>query len=805
MAVVVAISILAAGGPVVGVAFAAPDAVSIDSATEYGEGTIEIVFNRSVATVDWVDVYVDGDDKGRISSPGDGTRIEVNSPIGDVTPNRNLTVVAQVNRGGNTDQVRRARDIAVATTTINASDAPHRSLANAAAAFQGEPVAFVSDGNTDVEVIVDERNGDTVLDQRTGANSEVLVFESDTLTPGTAYRAQFGTPDVDEWYNVSALGLTAQVADDELYLAQFAQVSVASADRGDVTVDLLDRFGTVVDTRVVTLGRDRRGFAVLRAQRAGRHSIDVTHNGTGTVVSTGTVTFETTPSALGSPSLSATLASDGVDPGSEVTLPITIVNNGSVQVGSLFNPALTRRVTAARGLTVRVKERGAVPVTVHDGTRGIGVLAEGRTAAIDVPVSIDAGATPGDYRVPINVTYRYTSRIGPDGVETTETVRRDLNVTLTVDRAPTLVVRNVTGAPRVGSTETLSVSVGNVGNAAANATRVSLLSPNPDLTFLGSSADTRFLGDLPSGENRSFAVEVAASTGAGVGGGEYPLEIDAVYEDAQGRDVTAPPRVVSIIPREELEFRLDDLSSTLTVGDDGELGGRITNAGDRRVTDAVAVLTDERRGMTVLERTSLLGTLAPNETAAFAFPVQLSERAEAGEKQFNVAVRYRSADDERHESDAMDGRAAVAPEPTDVRVEPLDAAVTRGGSGFLNLSVRNAGSGPYTDLTARLFAEGPISSAASDAHVERLASGEATAISLPVTATGSALEKPYPVQLLVRYDDPAGVTRTAGAFRLSVPVTAPSESTSGGLPVGPLVGAAVVLAVGILAYRRWRG
>ncbi|MFB6312251.1 MAG: COG1361 S-layer family protein, partial [Salinirussus sp.] len=741
------------GGPV-GQAAAAADAVTIDSATEYGDGTIEIVFNRSVDAVDWVDVYVDGDDKGRISSPGSGGRIEVESPIGDITPNRNLTVVTQLDRGGNANQIRRAKDVAVATTTINASNSDHRSLANAAAVFQGEPVAFVSDGNTDVEIVINERNGDTVLDQRTGTNSSVIVFESDLLTIGSSYRVQFGSPDVDEWYNISDLRLSASILDDQQYLAQFAQVLVTSVDRGDVTVEMTDRFGNVIDTDVVTLGRDRQAVAILAASEAGQYSIDATHNGSANVVSGGSITFEVTPAALGSPSLSATLGSDGVDPGAEITLPISIMNNGSVTVGNLRNPALTRRVTNARGLTVRVDPRDQAPLTVHHGSFAIGSLVEGRTARIDVPVSIDDGTRPGVYRVPINVTYRYTNRIGPDGEETLETVRRDLNVSLVVDRAASIVIENVSGVPQTGSSETVSVTVANVGTAPANATRVRLSSPNPDLSFAGAETATRFLDTLRSGENRTLGVDVAADATADVG--SYPLELAATYENTDGQTVTSPTRFVNVGARDGPTFQLDNLSSTLTVGEEGTVRGRVTYSGGDPVTNAIAVFEDDRRGMTVLERSSFLGRLESNDTAAFAFPIQLSKRAEPGEKQFSITVQYRNRNDERRESDSLDGRTTVDPEGEAVSVEAVTATVPRGGNGFLNLTVRNTGAGPYTDLRARLFADGPLSAQTDERQVERLSAGSATTLSFPLSAAGGAMEKEYPIELLIRYDDPDG-------------------------------------------------
>jgi hypothetical protein len=146
----------------------------------------------------------------------------------------------------------------------------------------------------------------------------------------------------------------------------------------------------------------------------------------------------------------------------------------------------------------------------------------------------------------------------------------------------------------------------------------------------------------------------------------------------------------------------------------------------------------------------------------------------------------------------------VQPERSAVDVEPVTAAATAGGTGYLNLSVTNTGTGPYTDVTVALFPGGPISSPADEVAIDRLDAGGAETVSMPVAASAGAVEKAYPALLIVKYDDPSGERRTADTVRTAIDVVAPAEE-SGGVGAAPVVGLVVVLAALGFGVYRWRG
>jgi hypothetical protein len=499
----------------------------------------------------------------------------------------------------------------------------------------------------------------------------------------------------------------------------------------------------------------------------------------------------------GEPVLSATLQSEPVSPGEQTTLELTVLNNGSVDVGSLDNPTLTNRVTTARGLEVQVDKDDEAPMTVHAGTYAIGSLPEGGDAPLSVPVTIDEDAEPGEHRVPINVTYRYTEDIDGSGEEDTETVRRDLNVTLRVDPGPRFRVRTVSTPLRVGSTDTVAVTVENVGAQTARDARVRLSSTNADLTFGGSAEATRFVGDWAGGENRTVAVSATASGAASPQ--NYSVNLATTYEDEYGRTQQSETRTLAVRPGPEQHFVVEDVASDLAVDDEGRVTGTIRNTGTQPATNAVVVFADDSGTVAASQSEYPVGTLAPGEAADFSFPLDVGADAEPGPRQFSVLTRYRTADDTVVESPTIDVAAAVGESVPAFELAATDATVEPGGSRTINLSVTNRGSGTYTDVSAKLFAESPLSANDDEAYVRELAPGESAELAFSIAASSSALRKDYPISLDFRYDDADGDTLTSDTYRRAVTVVAPPDE--GGPPI--LIVGAVVLVVLLGAGYYW--
>ncbi|MFB6310154.1 MAG: COG1361 S-layer family protein [Salinirussus sp.] len=501
----------------------------------------------------------------------------------------------------------------------------------------------------------------------------------------------------------------------------------------------------------------------------------------------------------GEPVLSATLQTDGVSPGEQTTLDITLLNNGSVETGSVDNPTLTDRVTTARGLKIEIDRKDRVPITVHAGTYAVGSLPEGGQAPLQVPITVDEDAKPGNYRLPINVSYRYTEEIDSAGEEDTEEVRRDLNVTLQIEKSPRFRVHEVSAPIRVGATDTISVTLRNVGRRDARDARVTVSSETRSLTFAGGVEATRYVGYWPKRSNRTVEVEATVDETAAADQ-NYSMAVQTTYADRYNRTQVSDVRRFALRAGPEQDFAIENTSSTLAVGEDGTLRGTIRNTGTETVSNAVVILTDERATITPLETESPIGNLNPGDTADFSFPLEISEEAEAGLRQFTIDTRYRTADDTLVDGPSLDVSGDVAQERPAFRVSAERATVRRGDTGTLNLTVTNTGGEPYTDISAKLFAESPLSAVDDQAFAAELAPGESTELAFSVAASGAALTKEYPVSLDFRYDDADGDTKTSDTVRQAVTVVKPPER-SGPSPL--LIGGAVIIILIVIGGAWW--
>ncbi|MDY6818310.1 MAG: sialidase, partial [Halobacteriales archaeon] len=109
------------------------------------------------------------------------------------------------------------------------------------------------------------------------------------------------------------------------------------------------------------------------------------------------------------------------------------------------------------------------------------------------------------------------------------------------------------------------------------------------------------------------------------------------------------------------------------------------------------------------------------------------------------------------------------------------------------------------DVSAKLFADDPISSDDDEAFIDELEPGESAEITFGVSAGGGAMDKRYPVSLDFQYDDADGDTLLSDTYQVPVDV---NRSTDGGPPIVPLViviALALLIGGGFLYYRRRGG
>jgi len=504
---------------------------------------------------------------------------------------------------------------------------------------------------------------------------------------------------------------------------------------------------------------------------------------------------------------------EGIDGGEEITIRRTedydltleieedarleVVDVASrARVGSTGTVAVTVEnagTETASDATLRLESRNAALSFggATTASRSVGEWAPGERRTVEYRVLTDRSAGPQPYAFDATATYEDS-----DGRTQTSETR---TIAIRPQPEQTFAVESVESAVAVGDTGTVTVEMRNEGPIAVRDASVELASKTPALTFSGSQSTSRFAGAWEPGETRTLEYDVTATDDADTR--TYALDATVSYQDPEGDTETAPTQSLGVRPEPEQSFDIEGVTSTLRVGEEGELAGQVVNTGQADVRNAVVVFETDKRNVTPLETEAPVGDLAAGETAAFSLPVEISESGESGPKQYSMEIRYRNSDGDLRTSDTIDVNADVGPDERKFGLA-VDGATTAPGSGTtLEVTVTNNGDERFTDISANMFADSPISVTDDEAFIGALDPGESETVRFSVGASGGALAKNYPVSVDFQYDEPDGDTKLSQTYRLAVSV---EESENGGPPL-VLVGVLVLAVVvgGAVLYRRY--
>jgi hypothetical protein len=354
----------------------------------------------------------------------------------------------------------------------------------------------------------------------------------------------------------------------------------------------------------------------------------------------------------------------------------------------------------------------------------------------------------------------------------------------------------------VGDTGTLSVTLENAGEIPVNDATVQLQSQSSDIVFGESASASRYVGAWASGETRTVEYDVTATDGAETR--NYALSATVNYDDPQDDPASSRALSLGMQPEPEREFTLSNVESTLRVGEERTLSGTITNEGQTVARDVVVQFTTENQNINPSEREYSVGTLEPGESADFEYTIEVSDAADAGPRQFSFVTEYRNSEGDQRASDTLNTRQEVQPKQDAFDVEVVSGSVTNGQSTQLEVEVTNARDQPVSDVSAKLFADDPISTDDDEAFIESLEPGESETITFGVSASG-ALPKTYPLSMDFQYDDADGDTLVTDTYRVPVQVQERQQSGGGGLPLSGLaVGGLAVVAIALGGYFRYR-
>ena len=208
---------------------------------------------------------------------------------------------------------------------------------------------------------------------------------------------------------------------------------------------------------------------------------------------------------------------------------------------------------------------------------------------------------------------------------------------------------------------------------------------------------------------------------------------------------------------------------------------------------SVTVGLEGAHGIVVESDPQMVGDILGGAAAKATFVVRVPAGLAAGTYTLPLRVTYTHLDSaEQIGADSIDYQYRDVHEtiPLGVTVRPevvlavenvTTESLNVGTSGYLNLTLRNAGAEPATDAIVRVVRNGgsPITPVDSSSYVGAFAPGQVVQLRYKVAVSSEAGAQSYPVDVVVSYNDRDGINRTGR------PVTV-------GVPVGGKIGFAVV-------------
>ncbi|SDC94281.1 COG1361 S-layer family protein [Natrinema hispanicum] len=506
---------------------------------------------------------------------------------------------------------------------------------------------------------------------------------------------------------------------------------------------------------------------------------------------------------VGQPDISIDTSAGKLAPGTSVAIPLSITNRG--QIDRAGPQQYESRVTTARGMTMTFQD-GQSPIEVNSGPVAVGNVPTGTRDVSPVEITVPEKLEPGVYELPVEYEYAYT-RVAEFNTQSAEyidlTRTQTATLTIEVDDKPQFEVVDVDSDAQIGDRKDVSITLENTGTEPARDASVTARSGTGQLSFgTGQSqSSTGYVGAWEPGEAKTVTYRTSLTPDAPHR--SYAADVTVAYTDTNGIDQTSEQLTAGISTAAEQSFALENVSSTLRVGEDGEIMGTVTNTGPNAVDSTVVRFTDQDSPNVIpIEQSVAVGALEAGESASFELPIEVSGEAEAGSKSFDFGVQYRNSDDEKRQYDKLSVVTAVAPERDQFAVDIEETTIGAGNEQALTVEVTNNLNQTVTDVEARIFADDPLSTGDDDTgYVESLKPGESVTMSFELSASESATEKTYPVSFDFRYDDERGNSQLSNTIRVPMSV---SSSDGGGFPLTStlVVGSLVAGAVGVLWRRR---
>ncbi|MFB6170948.1 MAG: COG1361 S-layer family protein [Haloarculaceae archaeon] len=389
----------------------------------------------------------------------------------------------------------------------------------------------------------------------------------------------------------------------------------------------------------------------------------------------------------------------------------------------------------------------------------LGRLAPGTSRTVTARVGAPGDLPPGAYPLEATVDYR-----APSGVRERSPAR---SIAVPVGAGQTFALGNVSDTLRVGERGVVRGTVVNTGDRpAVNA----VVAFPEEVTGLRARQPAYAVGVLSPGEAAPFEFSVDVANDSAPGPVSLPLRVR--YRDATDAVQTSDPVDAEVTVAAEQSFAVADVTGDLRVGERGAITGRIRNAGNESVTDAVVVLDAAGAGVQPRETRYPVGDLDADDEARFRFPVAVDGAADAGPRLLQFRVRYRGPGGEVRVGDSLDARVAVDPEQS-FALADVTSTLRVGERGVVRGTVVNTGAQSVSNVALVPVGNGSDLQPREPAvAVGTLAPGDRAGFRFTVDVPQTVGDGSRLLQFRVRYRDAADDVRTSDVLDARVPVGA---------------------------------
>jgi hypothetical protein len=436
------------------------------------------------------------------------------------------------------------------------------------------------------------------------------------------------------------------------------------------------------------------------------------------------------------PTFKAYVSDPVVEPGSELTFTVTLVNDPE-----------DHEDRARTAVNVRAEMKsGRTPIDVKSGTKLLGEMPNEVPTTVQFRLDVPQNIEPGIYRLPIELTYEF------DNDEETVTVPVRVRVE---DRARFAVASAQTSAS-IGDSGTVEFVLENTGSEVAKNATVVVSSSDAEFSFgTGAPSAESFVGRLAPDEQRR--VTVKARVGADAIRRNYSITATVNYLDADG-ERQSESVVFGVQPRPQQSFEVVEVASGAPIGGSGTLVLEIRNEGPDTVYDSTVTVasTDADVGFAsdTRESESYTGRWETGEVKQVTYRINVAEQAVQRNYSIRATLRYEDADGRDRTPKTL--LAAVRPLPEQTfDVQAVDSSLRAGRRGEIDVEVANTGVSAVTDVVVAMQFEGAnLTPRAPERPVGDLEPGESAPVSFTVDVPKGTSTGTYRVSFDVRYETP---------------------------------------------------